>query len=232
MSLVHYGNARANHISGSFVKKTHPQDFLHIYECLRIKDGPKDAFEAVERMTKLSKIGAEERTSIKRICNWSTYTFDKLMTMIKMFEHYETSDVKVIGASRSKGNCDKNSLTNIQFNKLSRCDENFLILNAHKVTSKEISLLSLIDSNLKTLEIAKVMDILKTIGGFNSKEDLANAYPLDTRPTELEHFIGASIKNNKKNMQAQLLEDYWNKVISNDGGPIVEKAGFCIIYIA
>ena len=144
-----------------------------------------------------------------------------------MYEHYETSDVGLIGVSR-KGNCDKNTLTNIKFNKLSRCEENYVLVNARKVINIDISLLALIDSSQKCREISKVMDVLKVISGFDSEDNLCSAYPLDTRPSDLENFIGANIKNSTKNMQAQYLEDYWRTVISNNKGEVVQKAGSSI----
>ena len=67
-ALIHYGNCRSNEISNKFQKKTYPQDLLHVYESLIDKENSAGALKVVERMSKLSRLGPDEASAIKKLC--------------------------------------------------------------------------------------------------------------------------------------------------------------------
>ena len=95
--MMQYGNSRANYISGQFARKINPQDFLHYFNCLSMQDCTVKPLKVIERMWKQFRIGPDECTAMRKLCQWSTSGFIALMEVIDKFEKYETLDVKKKG---------------------------------------------------------------------------------------------------------------------------------------
>ena len=77
---------RANQISDQFVKKSRPQDLLHMFGSLGKKGDYESSIKTVERMAKLAKFGSEEISSMRKLCKWSPTAFKKLIDVLKKFE--------------------------------------------------------------------------------------------------------------------------------------------------
>ena len=102
--IIHYGNIRSNDIQRQFARDaTTPQDMLIVYQSLCEKDNPGNALKVVERMSRLSRIGPNEITAIRKICNWSQDSFSALMEVISKYELYLTMDVKAKGHQNTDG---------------------------------------------------------------------------------------------------------------------------------
>ena len=152
------------------------------------------SLKVVERMAKLSRVGPDESTSLRKLCQWSFAAFNRLMEVIKMFEVYETLDVK---ASRNSGRvtrCEKLTLTNFVFNKLAKCDEKYFESECEKVLLREISLKTLVENNQTFLDIEKVYSVLSQISGYKSKQKLLLEFPGKFDVCIIKRFIGAEIK--------------------------------------
>ena len=94
---------RSNEENSKLIRKTYPQDFLHVFEILS-KSGKshKDSWKVVERMCKLSRVGLVETASVKKMCSLSTEGFTSLMTMISLMECHKTLDCKTANATNNK----------------------------------------------------------------------------------------------------------------------------------
>ena len=193
-ALIHYGNARANQISNKFSRKTYPQDLLHTFEELSEKEGCASSLKVVTRMAKLSRVGPDETTSLKKLCEWSTGAFKSLMEVLRVFEVYETLDVKRCGNAGRISRREKLTMTNALFNKLAKCKDSFFEAESPNILSKEISLKSLVESHQKHDDVTKVFSVLMQISGYRSKDQLTHEYPGKFDIGTLENFIGAEIK--------------------------------------
>ena len=209
VALMRYGNIRANDISQKFARKTYPQDLLHVYETLVLKDSTVNSMKVIERMTKLGRVGPNEATSLRKICKWSLPAFRCLMEVVKTFEAYETLDVKSSGNAGNISRGEKHCMTNAVFNNLGKVEESYFKENYHQVLSKKISLKTLVDGNIKIKEVEKVYGALGQISGFQTVQALKERFPGKFDQGLVEKFTGAEVLGEKKNLKAKLLEKYY-----------------------
>ena len=211
-ALIHYGSIRGNEIANKYTRRTYPQDLLHVFESLVIKENGVSALKVVERMSKLSRVGPDESTSIRKLCQWSKEGFKVLMAVIDKFEDYETCDLKsASGNVGSIARCEKQKMTHDTFNKLAKCEEKYFVTESPQVLTGSTSLKAVVEEYQTSVEVEKVFAVLSQISGFVSKDQLLKEYPRKFEKEILVKFIGAEIKNNRKNDQASLLYDYWEK---------------------
>ena len=214
-ALIHYGNVRSNEIANKFPRKTHPQDMLHIFESLLEKESRGGALKVVERMSRLSRLGPDETTAVRKLCQWSEEGFNRLMEVINRLEICETTDLKTSGNSMSTTECERLKMKNSVFNLLGKCEENYFMLMSGQVLGKEISLKTLAENHQTYMEIEKVYAVLAQISGFQSKQKLMSLYPEKFQISKMKSYIGAEIKG-EPNDQAKLLAVYFQKVVKRD----------------
>ena len=226
-ALIHYGSIRGNEIASKYARRTYPQDLLHVFDSLVKKETRVGALKVVERMSKLSRVGPDESCSIRKLCQWSEVGFSVLMEVINKFEDYETCDLKsASGNVGSIARCEKQKMTNAVFNKLAKCDEKHFIRESDKVMTGTISLKSVIEEYQTVVEIEKVFTVLSQLSGFVNKSQILMQYPGKFENAILSKFIGAEIKDGKKNDQASLLSDYWDKSIKKNLDEYVDPVSF------
>lgn len=192
-ALIHYGNMRSNEENSKLIRKTYPQDFLHVFESL-FKSGKshKDSWKVVERMCKLSRVGLVETASVKKMCSLSTEGFTSLMTMISLMECHKTLDCKTANATNNK--FEKLKLTNKIFNSLARCTDRFLLDNVQSVVNKTMSIKSLVENFQEVASIEKVHSVLARFTGYKSKSQLDSEYPGKFSPEIMRKYAGADVE--------------------------------------
>ena len=131
-------NAVVMRFPTSLTKKTYPQDLLHVFENLAEKENSVGALKVVERMSKLSRLGPDEATALKKLCQWSAVGFKYLMEVINRLEVYETLDVKSSGNAGSITSGERLKMTNLVFNLLGKCEEDFFVSGRENILEKEI----------------------------------------------------------------------------------------------
>ena len=193
-ALIHYGNFRSNEISNKFQKKTYPQDILHVFESLIEKDNSVGALKVVERMSKLSRLGPDEATSLKKLCQWSDQGFKLLMEVVNKLEVYETADVKASGNAGSITNGERLKMTNLVFNLLGKCEEGYFVSGREKVLNKEMSLKQLCNCYQDYKQIEKVYAALAQLSGFKTKDELMRLYPGKFEVSRMKMYVGAELK--------------------------------------
>jgi hypothetical protein len=177
LSLLRYGNMRANDISNKFARKTFPQDLLHVFETLSAKDSTVNSLKVVERMAKIGRVGPNEATALRKLCKWKQSAFRCLMEVINIYEIYETLDLKSSGNTGRISRGEKLCMPNIVFNNLAKVEEAYFEANFHLIVSKKMSLKSLVDESLKNKEVQKVYGVLGQIAGYQAIEALQQEYP-------------------------------------------------------
>ena len=225
-SLIHYGNNRGNEATLKFVKKTFPQDIFQIFCDLSSREEKSVALKVVERIAKINRIGADETSSLKKLCKFSDEGIKVVKEMLDRYELYETTDIKLDGRKGAINRCEKQRLTNKEFNLLAKCDEKYLVKCARNVITREVSLITVLDTYKDCQNVDKVFAALSQISGYVSKQQLKRDYPQEFDSCNLLRFAGAEVKGTKKNTQALLLEDYWKKVVSGNSEDIVAMSEF------
>ena len=156
-------------------------------------------------MAKLSRVGPDESTSVKKLCQWSPRAFTSLMEVIKLFEVYERLDVKASGNAGRIARGEKLTMTNSIYNKLAKCDQKFFETESEKIINKKISVKTLVENNQTHLDVQKVYAVLSQISGFLSKQQVLLAYlgKFETIFT-MKNFIGAEIKGKPETLSLRL----------------------------
>ena len=228
-ALISYGSIRGNEIASKYARRTYPQDLLHVFDILVKTESRGGALKVVDRMSKLSRVGPDESCSISKLCKWSEAGFSVLMEVISKFEDYETCDLKSASGPGHVGSiarCEKQKMTNAVFNKLAKCDEKHFVQESDKVMTGTISLKSVIEEYQTVVEIEKVFAVLSQLSGFVNKDQIMLQYPGKFENAILSKFIGAEITDGKKNDQASLLSDYWEKSIKQTSDEYVHPVSF------
>ena len=228
-ALISYGSIRGNEIASKYARRTYPQDLLHVFDILVKTESRGGALKVVDRMSKLSRVGPDESCSISKLCKWSEAGFSVLMEVISKFEDYETCDLKSASGPGHVGSiarCEKQKMTNAVFNKLAKCDEKHFVQESDKVMTGTISLKSVIEEYQTVVEIEKVFAVLSQLSGFVNKTQIMMQYPGKFENAILSKFIGAEITDGKKNDQASLLSDYWEKSIKQTSDEYVDPVSF------
>ena len=213
--MMAYGNLRGNFISGKFARPTKPQELLHVFESLTLKDSTVKSIKVVERMSKLCCIGTDEGTAIKKLCQWSREAFAALMVTIERFESYQTKDVKRTGNQQALAEGKKLSMTNKLLKLLAKCPEKYFLENYEKVVTETISLNDLADNYRKITEVGKVYKVLMVISKYESVQALRDKYPGKFDMEKMEQYVGAVIDGEEMNFKAVLLQDYYRKVVKD-----------------
>ena len=134
------------------------------------------------------------------------------MEVVRKYELYETIDVKASGNAGNISRGEKLSMPNIVFNNLAKVEEAFFEANFQQIIDKKISLRSLTEKNLKMKEIQKVFGVLAQITGYQTLETLRREYPGKFEIDKVGQFLGAEMKGESKNLQAMMLENYYEGV--------------------
>ena len=91
---VNYGQLRGNELQASFVRKPHVHEIVYVAEGLKELYPMNQVQDALIRYCKLLSIHPDEVTALKKIVQWPKNSFDALVGVLKLFESYQTADVK------------------------------------------------------------------------------------------------------------------------------------------
>ena len=210
--LLRYGNMRSNDIASKYARKLYPQDLLHVYETLSTKDSSVNSIKVIERMAKLGRVGPNEATSIRKLCKWKKSAFDPLMEVIRQYEIYETNDVRSTGSAGNISRGEKLCMPNIVFNNLAKVDEIFFEANFQNIIDKKLSLRGLTEKSVRVNDVDKVYGVLSQITGYQTLDSLRKAHPGKFDIDQMEKYLGAERKGESRNLQAVLLESYYEGI--------------------
>ena len=216
--IIQYGNARENMISSQCVRKFGPQEILHHFHCLTMKeDSSVNVVMVAERMAKLACVGPDECTALSKLCKWTGPAFAALMEVVDVFEHYKTLDVKSSGNQQALEMGLKMRITNILLRRLGKVTEKYFIENYEQVIKNKISLRELTENFLETVEVEKVYSSLSLISNFASVEALITAHPGKFEFKKMITFIGAVWSKTSRNELGARLEKYHDSVVADSG---------------
>ena len=213
--VMQYANLSENYVTGQFASRTVPQDILHQFHCLTLRDCSVNSVKVVQRMSKLCCLRSEDSTALDRICTWSKEGFSCFMTVLQKFEQYSTTDVKnASGMSERVSRGEKLNLTNVLLRMLGKCSEKYFVDNSDDVVKKIISMRELAENYQEFLELDKVLKVLSKIAQFVPVETIRSLHPGKFEDKKMKNFIGAMFNDKVKNEKAVELEKYYEFVIT------------------
>ena len=212
--MIQYGNLHENFISDQFARKMNPQDLLHYFHCLTMKDSTVKSLKVVERMSKLCRIGVDESTALRKLCKWKSPGFAALIQVLVKFEKYETKDLKRLGHQQRLARGEKLSMSNVLLKSLAMCSEDYFLANYEEVLGGSISLKDLAENFKLVTDVGKVYKVLVLMAGEDSVETMKGKYPGKFEFDAMKPFVGAVFNGKVKNMKAVLLENYYISVVS------------------
>ena len=225
--MMQYGNARENMISADCYKKFGPQDILHHFHCLTMKeDSSLDSLKMVERMAKLACVGPDECTALDKLCKWSKPAFVALMKVVEKFEHYQTLDVKSTGNQQALEKGLKLRMTNVLLRLLAKVSEKYFLENSEQVMQSKISLQQLAENFKILTEVEKVYTALSAMSHYESVATLSEAYPGKFGCESLRPYIGAIWNDKTINDQGKRLEKFYKSVIAEPDEDFVSPVDF------
>ena len=222
--LMEYANLTENLISGQFATRTVPQDILHHFHCLSIKDTSIKALKVVQRMNSLCCIRGEECTALERICKWSGDGFKVFMEVLVKYESYQTTDIKSAAGHKERiARGLKLNLPNVLLRSLGKVSEKYFVENSQKVLDKTISLKELSESYQELVEIEKALKVLSKLAEYVPVETIQSLHPGKFTLEKMREFIGAVFDEKVKNQRTIELERYYEFVISHPADEIYVK---------
>lgn len=230
--VMQYGNLSENLISGQFASRTVPQDILHHFHCLTMRDSSVKAIKVVERMSRLCCIRSEECTALERICKWSNNGFTAFMTVLEKYERYQTKDVKSTGLVQRIARGEKLNLSNVLLRLLGKCSEIYFLENYQKVLDMSISFRELAENHQEVLEVEKVLKVLSKIAKYVAVDTIQKLHPGKFEEETMKDYIGAVFDENIKNQKAVELENYYDFVISTPADEVFAKPVDFVVYEA
>ena len=224
LEVIQYGNLSENFVTGQFASRTVPQDLLHQFHCLTMKDSNVKALKVVDRMSRLCCLRSEECTALERLCKWSRIGFNTLMTVIEKFEKYQTLDIKnASGIKERIARGEKLNMTNVLLRLLGKVSEKYFIENYDCVIKKSISLTELAENYQELVEVEKVFKVLCKIADYVPVETIQRLHPGKFSEEKMKSYLGAIYDEKVKNQKTKELEKYYNFVISSNSDEVYSK---------
>ena len=91
-AIDNYCNIHSNDQARQYQSKSSLHELIYVYSFLsKAYADAKKALEAVEKMSKLRHIGADDLTSLKKISSWPELAIDHLIEVLKKYERYQTT---------------------------------------------------------------------------------------------------------------------------------------------
>ena len=177
-TVLCYGNIRSNDLASKFVRPPRCEDLLFVYDNLKkllVKAG--EAFEAVTRYAKLLSMGADAITAIKKLCFWRQDSFDSLLSVIGLYEKYETTDAKYEGNTSRLLKGETLPIPKNLFLKLAKVDMTFFDENVAGIMTKEFSLKDLVENYRRFQENLKTVKVICLLSKYQSIENLRLQFP-------------------------------------------------------
>ena len=215
-SDIAFGNLRGNELASKYQRKPFVHELLFVmdsfYQTYKNKD---KALELVLRFAKVLSVHPDEITALKRMGHWKSDCFQTLISVLKKFEVYQTSDCKENLDRNNKRLMEgqKLKVTISMFKSISKCDPEYFKENSQKVLDKKISLQNLLENVGKDLGRKKAMKIVTTLTNYQSPEQLELRYPGKFTEELFDRYKGAAI-GKSANVKGNLLRNYCKSVLN------------------
>ena len=207
-AIDNYCNLRSNDQCSQFQSKSSLHELIYVFSFLNksYKDGVK-ALTAMERMSKLRKIGADELTSLRKISNWPEVTLGHLIDVLKKFERYQTTDATGRGNKMRLQKGEKMPLPKKMFKMLSKCSAELFEIHHERILNRELSLKEVLQNSEEILANQKIKATFAKEAEVASFEVLQKKYPGKINENVTKSFVGA-VTGKNRNIAGMLLERF------------------------
>ena len=213
-SVICYGTLRSNDLDAKFSRKPAVHDLLFVFNTLKSVLGDEEAVKIVIRYATLLFVGPDEVTALKKLCCWNSRSFQNLLSVIQLFEKYETTDSRCRGNQGRLMRGEPLPLQKVLFKRLAKVEAPFFDENVQNVFDRKDSLKDLVSNFERFKEYQRILDIILKVSGNDNPEELNNNFPGAFVIEKVEEFKGALIEGSKKNMAGVALVNYCKSVIS------------------
>ena len=209
-SLTNYINLKNNDLASEFQSSASNESLFFIYKgLLEATKDPNEAFEVVEKICHSRHLGPNELTVYRKVTAWPITVLDKLVSVLDLFQTFQTLDCKARGVKTKIRRRQPNTLTTTSFKQLGGCSPKFFMDNHVRVVGNQISLKKMLEESDKDNKKAK--DELKVVAcasGVNDLKTLQTKFPDKFSSESLKQFSGAEPEGRKRNEQGQRLKRY------------------------
>ena len=213
-----YGNLRGNDLA-SKSRKPYIHELVFIYSSFKdaVNNNAGKALDLIVRFAKLLLAHPDEVTALRKISSWNSECFACLVSILKRFEVYGTSDC-VDSLSRINGKLlrgEKMKVTREMFILIGKSDPEYVILNTPLVLNKTLSLKGLLEGATKVLKTNKTSKLVTSMTNYQTAGQLEMKFPGKFSEEVIKRFDGADIVRKAHNVKAQMLEKYCKSVIED-----------------
>ena len=176
-------------------------------------------------MCKLQLVGASETKAVLDLCKWDPADFKVLLSVLELYESYETEDIKEIKKATVHYNEGKLArgefltMTNKMLISLSKVDAKYLVEESKNVLDKKVSLKAVIAGSERKKEMIKLSVLIEDLTG-NTLEAIQEIFPDKFSAVSLANFLGAEVNKEKSNLKGEELKKYLKAV--QEGKSVVE----------
>ena len=209
-SLTNYINYKNNDLAAEFQSSASNESLFFVYKgLLEATKDPNEAFEVVEKICHSRHLRPNELTVFRKVTSWPIAVLEKLVTVLDLFQTYQTLDCKERGVKTRIKRRQPNTLTTTSFRQLGGCSAEFFMENHDRVVANQISLKKMLEESDKGNEVAKdELKVVSCASGVSDLKTLQSKYPEKFSAEVLKQFAGAEPEGRKRNEQGQRLKRY------------------------
>ena len=226
---ANYGALRGNDLQADFVRKLYLHEIVYIMEGLREHYSQDKTVETVMRYGKLLEFGHDDLTALKKLCSWPSASLSKLISILKLFESFQTEDAKYL-AKRQSSKLMKGSTMPVPhnlFRKVGKMSAKYIDEVADKIIGRQLSLKQAAENFGKISSRSVTMtSVVKELAGsgYQTEQEVLRAFPTKFSAEVLDSFSGSVIGEKGMNKKGEALKDYCRGVAANEGN--TPKASF------
>ena len=216
---ITYGNIRGNDLAAKFVRKPFIHELVFIFSSFRDANNnlTSKATDLIVRFAKLLLAHPDEITALKKISTWSKECFESLISVLKKFEVFGTSDcgenLDRINGYLLRG--EKFKVTKEMFILIGKCDPEYFKDKAPEICDGKVSLKLVLEGTKKQLKAKKTNKLVTTLTNYQSTEKLDKKFPGKFSAEVMKRYEGAE-DSQGSNIKCQMLEIYCKSVIENN----------------
>jgi len=209
-AIDNYCNLRSNEQVSQHQGNSSENSTLHnlIYVFVLLNKTYKDrekALTAMERMSRLKRIGPEDLTALRKIGTWPEASLEHLVDVLKKFERYQTNDATGRGNRKNLQKGLRMPLKKNIFKMISKCSAEFFETNYPRVLDRTASLKEILKENEAIVEKEKDKRIIANEAAVASFDVLQNKYPDKITKDVVKRFSGAIPWGKKRNTAGEVL---------------------------
>ena len=212
-SLSNYFNVRSNDLSTAHQSATTNEELFYVYRgLLESTKDPHESLEIVLKICHSRHMGTNEIAVYNKIVYWPIQVLDQLISVLKLFQGYQTKDANAKGDQARLRRRQPKILTKSMFTQLGNCSAALFSELHNQIISNDLSLKELLQKSEQANLLVKTEKKVASCAGVKDFEALQAKFPEKFNKDIVKSFSGAEIMGRKRNRQGQRLKVYVKSV--------------------